>query len=171
MSKNRRMLIRASSHALHTHSRTQRLLVVVVVVAFSPANLLRLISPGLSHATQAMLFAQAPCLLLLLHANRPSEMRPSRCPFSKTASHAFAIGYTRVLHGGPPRPPCEALAVRFAEKSTLVGDQGSNQQGSGSEGGAPKPSLQTEIDQVTADGQLIRIVSKAGSSTGSRQWP
>lgn len=88
----------------------------------------------------------------LMHANRPSEMRPSHLDaLSKTASHAFAIGYTRALHGGsaqPTRgaldPPCEALTVRFAgRKKTSLPPLFLLDQGSGKDqgaGGAPKPA-------------------------------
>ncbi|KAJ3469568.1 hypothetical protein MRS44_003633 [Fusarium solani] len=119
----------------------------------SPANLLRLISPGLSHATQAMLFAQAPAA-----AARKSPIRDAAIsmPF-------FQNGLARRRHWLQPSPAWGSAGppVRlwpFASQKNIhpwlvTRGQISKDQGVRVE----LPSLQTEIDQVTVDGQLIRI--------------
>ena len=163
MSKNRRMLIRASSHArtvAHTR-RAQRL-------AFpreSPASH----QPGsfARHAGHALRTSACCCCTQIAHP---------RC------GHLDALFPKRPRTPSPLAAPESCMGVRRAppvrlwpfasQKTSIPGSLSTRGQISKDQGVRVElPSLQTEIDQVTVDRQLIRIVSRSGSSTGSRQWP
>ncbi|RSL57491.1 hypothetical protein CEP54_008289 [Fusarium duplospermum] len=134
MSKNRRMLIRASSSRSNTRLAFPR---------ESPASHQRRVFRSTArHAGHALCTSAAFGDTHAAARKSPIRDATISMPFSKTASHAVAIGCTRVLHGGSAVHTPVRLWTRSLRRRSppwLV-DQGAKARTRGVVEPSPKPA-------------------------------